>query len=258
MAVGKKLRFEVFKRDSFTCQYCGRKAPDVLLEVDHIEPRSKGGSDDILNLATSCADCNRGKGPTELSDESVLAAKRNQLEDLQERQTQLQMMMEWQRSLLDLDTEAVEEAASFWCDLAGWGGITEEGKADAQKLIRRHGLEDILEAMRSATGYFRYDDSGDLTSESTEHAFQKIGAIARIKIAEQDNPWLKELFYTRGIVRNRMYCNDRVAKEILEEAYALGIPTEASRKVALNARNWTKWKEEMYALIEEAEDAVDG
>lgn len=84
------------------------------------------------------------------------------------------------------------------------------------------------------------------------------GAIARIKIAEQDKPWLKELFYTRGIVRNRMYCNDRVAKEILEEAYELGIPTEASRKVALNARNWTKWKEEMYALIEEAEDAVDG
>ena len=34
--IGKKMRFEVFKRDKFTCQYCGRKAPDVILEVDHI------------------------------------------------------------------------------------------------------------------------------------------------------------------------------------------------------------------------------
>ena len=63
----KKLRFEVFKRDSFTCQYCGRKVPDVILEVDHIFPKSKGGLDEIVNLITSCFDCNRGKGKRELS-----------------------------------------------------------------------------------------------------------------------------------------------------------------------------------------------
>lgn len=33
-----KVRFEVFKRDSFKCQYCGRSAPDVMLRADHIEP----------------------------------------------------------------------------------------------------------------------------------------------------------------------------------------------------------------------------
>jgi 5-methylcytosine-specific restriction endonuclease McrA len=49
MAISKKIRFEVFKRDSFICQYCGRSAPNVTLEVDHIEPISKGGTDDILN-----------------------------------------------------------------------------------------------------------------------------------------------------------------------------------------------------------------
>ena len=52
MAIGKKTRFEVFKRDKFTCQYCGQSAPDVLLEVDHIKPRSKGGPDDIVNYDT--------------------------------------------------------------------------------------------------------------------------------------------------------------------------------------------------------------
>lgn len=32
--IPRSIRFEVFKRDMFTCQYCGRKAPDVILEVD--------------------------------------------------------------------------------------------------------------------------------------------------------------------------------------------------------------------------------
>jgi 5-methylcytosine-specific restriction endonuclease McrA len=55
-------RFEILRRDKFTCQYCGRKPPEVTLEVDHIFPVSKGGTNDPGNLTTSCYDCNRGKG----------------------------------------------------------------------------------------------------------------------------------------------------------------------------------------------------
>ena len=57
-----KTRFAVLKRDNFTCQYCGRKAPEVILEVDHIYPKSKGGKNEIDNYKTSCRDCNIGKG----------------------------------------------------------------------------------------------------------------------------------------------------------------------------------------------------
>lgn len=56
-----RLRFAILTRDNFTCRYCGRKAPDVTLEVDHIEPRALGGSDDPRNLITACWDCNHGK-----------------------------------------------------------------------------------------------------------------------------------------------------------------------------------------------------
>lgn len=62
MAISKKLRFEVFKRDGFACQYCGRKPPEVTLELDHINPRSRQGKDDTENLLAACFDCNRGKG----------------------------------------------------------------------------------------------------------------------------------------------------------------------------------------------------
>lgn len=68
MPVSKSRRFEVFKRDGFTCQYCGSRPPEVVLEVDHIDPRALGGADEELNLITSCADCNRGKSAKRLGD----------------------------------------------------------------------------------------------------------------------------------------------------------------------------------------------
>jgi 5-methylcytosine-specific restriction endonuclease McrA len=71
-SLSKSLRFEIFKRDSFTCQYCGGKAPEVLLHVDHIEPVSKGGGNDLLNLITSCEPCNAGKSDRRLADNTAV------------------------------------------------------------------------------------------------------------------------------------------------------------------------------------------
>jgi len=60
--ISKKIRFEVLNRDKFTCQYCGRTVEDnAKLEIDHIIPVSKGGTNHINNLKTSCFECNRGK-----------------------------------------------------------------------------------------------------------------------------------------------------------------------------------------------------
>lgn len=61
MSLSKKLRFEIFKRDAYTCRYCGHHPPDVKLEVDHVVPICEGGSNDPANLVTSCFACNRGK-----------------------------------------------------------------------------------------------------------------------------------------------------------------------------------------------------
>ena len=64
MAVGAKLRYEVLKRDSYTCRFCGSRAPDVFLEIDHVIPRACGGQDVASNLQVLCEECNRGKSMT--------------------------------------------------------------------------------------------------------------------------------------------------------------------------------------------------
>lgn len=57
--VWQARRMEVFRRDNFTCRYCG--ARNKKLECDHVHPLSRGGNSEIENLATACKDCNRSK-----------------------------------------------------------------------------------------------------------------------------------------------------------------------------------------------------
>jgi 5-methylcytosine-specific restriction endonuclease McrA len=52
-------RQNIFKRDSFECQYCGKKKD---LTLDHVIPSSRGGQHTWLNLVTACKSCNARKG----------------------------------------------------------------------------------------------------------------------------------------------------------------------------------------------------
>lgn len=58
------LRWRILKRDNYRCVICGRSpatTPNLELEVDHIHPVSRGGTDHESNLRTLCRDCNQGK-----------------------------------------------------------------------------------------------------------------------------------------------------------------------------------------------------
>lgn len=86
-SISKRIRFEVFKRDGFTCQYCGSKPPGVVLELDHIYPVSKGGTNRRDNLITSCFGCNRGKADGLLSEIPQSVTDRGEM--LKEKRDQL-------------------------------------------------------------------------------------------------------------------------------------------------------------------------
>lgn len=55
-------RSHIYKRDNYTCQYCGKEKPDNELNWDHVIPKSKGGPTSWENIVTSCTSCNIKKG----------------------------------------------------------------------------------------------------------------------------------------------------------------------------------------------------
>lgn len=202
-SISEKVRFEVFKRDSFKCQYCGRCAPDVLLRLDHIEPHSKGGSDNITNLITACFECNSGKGAVRLSDTSLIQKTREQCEELQEKRNQLEAMMQWRKKLMHADKSAAAMAGKMWEDLTPGYTLNEHGLKLLSSWIRKFGFDPVLEAMSiSSEHYLRRDNGGTLTNESVNLAFSKIPGVCYFKKVEKDDPKLRDALYLRGVARN--------------------------------------------------------
>ncbi len=176
-SLSKRVRFEVFKRDSFTCQYCGRKSPDVVLQVDHIIPVAKGGTDDIMNLVTSCVDCNQGKTDRSLSDNSVVEMRRRQVELQQERLEQISMMSEWQLSLIAARKAELAEVNRMYEILTDGERCIKDSylNSTVSKLIDRYGLDAVLDALREGTrGY----------GGNARKALEKLGGIC----ANRANP----------------------------------------------------------------------
>lgn len=251
-SISKSIRFEVFKRDFFTCQYCGHKAPEVLLVIDHIEPVSKGGSNDILNLITSCKDCNSGKGNKKLSETTILDKQRQQLKELQERKEQLEMMFEWQKGLLDLDEQVIEQLADFWSEQVQGYHLTESGLKNLKKLKRRFNINEIMAAMKVAAEQYLIYKGNVPTKDSVELAWSKVGGICRNRKLVQDKPYMPRLFYIRGILKNRLgYFDPHRALQLLVEAVEdAGADTESLERFAKDVRNWTEWRSGMEEYIE--------
>ncbi len=151
-SMGKKLRFEVFKRDSFKCQYCGRSAPEVTLEVDHIIPVAEGGKNELLNLITSCRDCNMGKGKTLLSDDLVVTKEKAQLDELNERRVQLEMMLQWKKELARQLEDQVEDQVDLIVEVIedGYWTASQEARKRIKKIIKEFSFMEVYEAAEIA------------------------------------------------------------------------------------------------------------
>lgn len=240
-ALSKKLRFEVFKRDGFRCQYCGVSAPDVLLVVDHIHPVAGGGKNDILNLITACEPCNAGKGKRELGDHTVLEKQRDQLQELSDRREQLEMMIQWKEGLCDLRSLAVDRLAEFWRKLVPGYSLSEHGRKGLEKLARQFEVSDIMEAIQIATSSYLEWAAGKPTPASVEVAWKKVGGVCRVRELEKTKPYLKDLYYVRSILRNRVHVDEYRIMGVLEEAHMAGVSCNEMKRAAMNCRSWSEF-----------------
>jgi hypothetical protein len=243
--LSKKLRFEVFKRDSITCQYCGTKAPVVVLQCDHIKPVVDGGTNDLLNLITACVNCNAGKGARVLSDQSTLAKQVDQLAELQTRREQLEMMIEWRAELAKLDNSVVERLAAHWSDLCeGTVSLTPTGIDKLRRALKDFGLDHTMVAMGEAIrSYARRDEEHKYTKESLDVAVDMLPRVAKVMKTIEKKPYMRQLFYIRGILRNRLsYINEQTLMDLMETAVVNGADIDSMEALAKRVSSWTSFR----------------
>lgn len=146
--VSKKVRFDVFKRDGFQCQYCGKVPPTVILEVDHVDPVANGGNNDIDNLVTACFDCNRGKSDRLLS--SIPKTVNEKAEILAEREEQLRAYHEIVRKKqMRLESE-VNQVSDIYSIFAPEYELTDLAKVSVRRFIETLGVVEVEDAMMVA------------------------------------------------------------------------------------------------------------
>jgi hypothetical protein len=251
--ISKRLRFEVFKRDGFRCQYCGATAPEVVLHVDHITPVAAGGTTDLLNLVTSCAGCNLGKADKRLDDSSVVTKTRVQLEELQARREQLEMLLAWREGLRGLAEDTVQSVRSYWEQLTPGWSVNDNGIAKLRKWIQKFSVEEVLHAMDvAAVQYLQRNSDQRITQDSWEEAWSKIPGICRVDRESQTDPDARELYYIRGILRKRLsYLNERDCMELMRAARSWDVSLQELRSIAVSARSWSRFRDEVCEAIEQ-------
>ena len=263
-ALSKKTRFEVFKRDSFTCQYCGQKAPDVILNIDHILPVKEGGTNELLNLITSCFPCNNGKRARKLDDNSVVARQRDQLQYVQQRKEQIEFMLEWKKSLENVEEEYIQMIISYVENKITPYTLNDNGKTNIIGWLKTFKVEEILEAIDiSAKKNIKYYTE-EVHQESIEIFISKIKGILHTR---RMKPTAQRIAYINGIGRNQIHnWDERLCKIILNQ-YAKALSNYGKQEFeilddleneikpfTIKARKWDDWKNQMNHWISNIHD----
>ena len=200
VSISKKTRFEVFKRDSFKCCYCGKSAPEIVLEIDHIEPICKGGDNSIFNLITSCFDCNRGKKGIRLNDSEEIKKQKEELDKLNIKKEQLQFLKKWRDGLKNIEDDKLEYLHNLIKECCNnTYKLNDNGTRDLKNYISKYEFRELQENIIVSFNQY-YGD----TSESFDKALNYIPKIILSKRRFKDNPeLLKNISYCNAIIRNK-------------------------------------------------------
>lgn len=150
-SISKGRRFEIFKRDKFTCRYCGRNSNEVVLEVDHIIAIANGGTNDDDNLITSCWDCNHGKGAKTL--EVVAPTEEDKLRVAQERR-EIMAAAELARKAAEAHDEFRQAICNFWCEANKSDSMRVQVLSVMCSFAKQHGVERVFEWIQIAADRF--------------------------------------------------------------------------------------------------------
>lgn len=252
MSLSKSLRFEIFKRDSFTCQYCGRQTPTAVLEVDHIIPKAEGGTDDPNNLITACRDCNRGKGAVPLSIQRIKDTRKEEIICERERQEQIELYEAFIRQKRQEEEQTIEMFGEYWsfmCD--DEYELSDREKASLRKFLRSLTYREIREAMEIA--------AQRIPKSRIHDRFRYFCGICHNKISDKTGDSARKVF--KEVQRNFLsqsrgsgYHKEHILKNLCSQ-----YPKESLMQaidVAFSQRRGNYWKAFCWALSEITGDDI--
>ena len=196
MAISKRLRYEVLRRDNHACRYCGIAAPQVVLTVDHVIPVTLGGSDEPSNLVAACRDCNTGKSAS--SPDAELVA--NVAEDA----------MRWRKAMEVAERMGREERQAtrvyidyFLDDWRQWSYDVPSYKSGTGK---------------NETKYFPLPANWELRIAELVAAGATMEDITDAVNAAMGGKYVKDEFaYFVGVVRQKLATRQSVARELIRK-----------------------------------------
>ncbi|MEE9118190.1 MAG: HNH endonuclease signature motif containing protein [Calditrichia bacterium] len=141
-STGKRLRFEIFKRDGFRCVYCGATPTQSVLHADHVIPVAEGGPTTADNLITACQDCNLGKSSISLDEKKL--AKPISTKAHEEHAEQIKAYLAIEKEILKTRQKAADDFAEYWETIIG--PMSEEMYNRLDGLIRTWAIDKLTEA----------------------------------------------------------------------------------------------------------------
>jgi hypothetical protein len=190
--ISKNMRSRVLKRDSYSCRLCGKKAPDVTLDVIHIVPVSDGGRSIAKNLITLCEECKPCKKPT-------------QIYELTQKDTQsvasLHIELEENKNL------EVESVCNLFKVLTYNSLVlNSNGKRLVRKALERFTLNEVMEALRE--GVCQYSNPS-----------RAIDKLCGICACRRDPKLKRRVFIVNSLVRKIPDLDRRNASIVLFRFY---------------------------------------
>ena len=196
-----------------------------------------------MNLVTSCEPCNSGKGPRQLDDHSVIVKQKRQLDDLNERRLQAEMLCDYRTELKKEPVPELPSVFRFWLHLSK--AEPRDSDRDAvEKLLVSAGLRETLHCIEIVTDQY----------SNAEQAIRMLPRVAAVRRKTKRKPYLRDLLYIRGILRNRLtYVNERMALKLMENAVEGGASTDQIRDASMRVVSWPDWKAAIGALHPQTE-----
>ena len=241
--VYKRIKFEVFEKDSFKCQVCGAAAPNVTLTLHRLQNNQQAENWlDPAFLTTFCESCQRKNG----SQESANTGNNGHLSlnALEERLDQLKMLINWRKGMIKIRKRQLASLVEFWQELVPSIFLSEVHKKTLLSCISKYSSDDIKEAMRLAVQEFIVvHQDGSIARDSFQMAFANIPEICYRKTKMSKTREAEELYHIHDILEERIdgFFDSARVIQWLNYARSWDVHLEELIQMAARVTNWTQF-----------------